>query len=65
MNMKLTELNVPTPVICEMNVRKPADERGVYFKEPYATFSKPIMSLVEYVLCTIVCWTDSDYVTAA
>jgi hypothetical protein len=65
MNRKLIALNVPEPVIREMNIRKPADERGVYFEEPEVTFSKPIMSLVVYVLCTIVCWTDSDYVTAA
>jgi hypothetical protein len=65
MNRKLIALNVPEPVIREMNIRKPADERGVYFEEPEVTFSKPIMSLVVYVLCTVVCWTDSDYVTAA
>jgi hypothetical protein len=65
MNRKLIALNVTEPVIREMNIWKPADERGVYFEEPKVTFSKHIMSLGVYVLCTIICWTDSDYVTAA
>jgi hypothetical protein len=65
MNRKLIALNVPELVIREMNIRKPVDERGVYFEELEVTFSKPIMSLVVYVLCTVVRWTDLDYVTVA
>jgi hypothetical protein len=52
-------------MIHEMNLRKPTYERGVNFEEPDVTYSKPLMSLVVYALCTIVCWTDSNYVTTA